>query len=136
LGNLEAIAAPRDGPEYLSVVVAEDAPDLMDALDQAVVRDSGVGPDGLRQFASPDHSPGIEGKISEHREGLRPQREVHAGPVSNSFACEIDPQLTDRKPMIGAFAHTALLSDARRSIHLYIGTGTITMPGRSRSFSI
>lgn len=42
------------------VVVVEDAPDLVDAWDQAVVRDGNLWPDGLHQLAPSGHPPGVE----------------------------------------------------------------------------
>ena len=55
-----------------NIFVTERCPDIANALHQRIVRDEGVGPDGLDQFVLSDDSARIAGEEEQDIEGFVP----------------------------------------------------------------
>ena len=71
--GLEQVAAARDDPDHLALVVTEGGADFADALEQAVLADMDVRPDGFHQLLLAEDTAGIGGEQPQHLQRLGPQ---------------------------------------------------------------
>ena len=71
--GLEQVAASRNDPDHLALVVAERSADFADALKQAVLADMDVRPDGFHQLLLAQDAAGIPGEQPQYLQGLGPE---------------------------------------------------------------
>ena len=71
--GLEQIAASRNDPDHLALVVAKRGADFADALEQAVLADMDVRPDRFHQLLLAQDAAGIPGEQPQYLQGLGPE---------------------------------------------------------------
>jgi len=71
--GLEQVAAPRNDPDQLALVVGQRGADLADALKQAVLADMDVRPDRFHQLLLAQDAAGICGEQPQHLQRLGPK---------------------------------------------------------------
>jgi hypothetical protein len=71
--GLKQIAAARNDPDHLALVVAERGADFADALEQAVLADMDVRPGGLPSTAACSDAAGIPGEQPQYLQRLGPE---------------------------------------------------------------
>ncbi len=74
--GIEAITTARYGPDEPLSVLAQCAPQLADHLDESVVRDGHLGPDGREQILLGNEPPVILRQKPKEGEGFRPQHDL------------------------------------------------------------
>jgi hypothetical protein len=92
--GVENVAAPPNSSDRLRV--AERTPDLHQTLDERIVRDRDVSPDGLDQVLLRDEAPGGADQIHQDVEGLGPQLDL-ATSSKQRVTPQIERELAERE---------------------------------------
>nr|WP_287221566.1 hypothetical protein [Mesorhizobium sp.] len=72
----KAISPSRDCLEQALLLVADGFPDFADALGKTVFRHRDAGPDSVQELLLGDDTVGVGDQMLQHRERLRPQRDI------------------------------------------------------------
>ena len=98
----EQVATAGHAPDQFAPFVAQRGANLTDALEQAVVADMDVRPDGVHQLLLGDHPSGIGGQKAEHLQGLGPQPQRLSGGRAQFGArlVQLEPRKAPHRPRI------------------------------------
>jgi hypothetical protein len=110
----QTIAALSHGLQDGMSIVVNRAPDFVNALHQAIVRDRGTWPHSLHKLVLGDQAIGPFTQVAKHRKALRAQHYCVPGLVLQRFIAEVGKKTIDRKAGTRALLQAASLSAQRQ----------------------
>nr|WP_287179903.1 hypothetical protein [Mesorhizobium sp.] len=86
----KAISPSRDCLEQALLLVADGFPDFADALGKTVFRHRDAGPDSVQELLLGHDTVGVGDQMLQHRERLRPQRDIFTMLAAQETGVEIE----------------------------------------------